>query len=95
MTVADTSLLAYFGEVLPALGNRQQAVLLAFMEKESFTNAEVADFLQFPINTITPRVLELRIKGMLELDQVRPCKVTGRRAMAWRIKKVVGQVALL
>lgn len=84
--IQPTSLLSYYEEVLPTLGDRQKKVLEAFMQKENFTNTELAYFLQWPINTVTPRVFELRAKYLLVEDKIRPCKVTGRMAKAWRIK---------
>src|SRR3990167_8416897 len=87
MGISHTSLQAYFGEVVKTLGERQQMVLEAFTHKENFTNTELASYLQRPINTITPRVFELRAKGLLNLHCVRPCKVTGRVAKCWKIKE--------
>jgi len=81
-----TSLASYFGEVLDTLGSRQKKVLEAFTQKENFTNTEVADFLQMPINTITPRTNELVKKGLLREACVRECKITSRKAKAWEIK---------
>ncbi len=80
-----TSLAAYFGEVLETLGARQKKVLEAFTKKENFTNTEVADYLNLPINVITPRVFELRAKGLLREACVRECKVTSRKAKCWEI----------
>lgn len=80
-----TSLNVYFGEVMEKLGARQKSVLEAFTKKENFTNAELADFLQWPINTVTPRVFELRAEKVLREHCVRACQVTGRKAKCWEI----------
>ena len=85
--IQQTSLKAYFEEVKPTLGKRQKVVLEAFKCKENFTNTELADFLQWPINCLTPRVFELREKGLLEEIKRRSCKVTGRTAIAWSLSK--------
>ena len=93
--VQDTSINAYYGEVVDTLGNRQMEVLRKFAENytRDFTNAELAEELHWPINTITPRVYELR--GMdknIPIDPGNPilievrrrtCSVTGRTAIAW------------
>ena len=48
------------------------------------TNTEIAHALSWPINTMTPRIFELRIKRKVEWHDNRPCRVTGKRAIAWR-----------
>jgi DNA-binding MarR family transcriptional regulator len=87
MSVQDTSLIAYFGEVVQTLGQRQRVVLEAFTKKEDFTNAELAEFLQWPINTVTPRTNELVKKGLIVEDKRRICKVTGRTVIAWKLQE--------
>ncbi len=84
MTVASTSLLAYI-EVVPTLGRRQNEVLGLFEHNpgRAFTNAEIGRELGWEINTVTPRVKELRDRGVLEEKGERLCSRTGRRAKAW------------
>jgi len=94
MNIQPTSLQAYFGEVVPSLGNRQKIVIEAFLTN-TFTNAELGKYLGWPINTVTPRVKELRDKGYLVEDCVRPCKVTGRNAKVWKLKNFTQQMNLL
>lgn len=53
------------------------------------TNAEIARALSVPINTITPRVLELRKMGLILDAGRRMCKVTGSTVHAWRAKHPV------
>jgi hypothetical protein len=67
----------------------------ALRNRPEFTNNELAEFLQWPINIVTPRIFELRAKGKVEESSRRPDGVTGRRAIAWRIKKETGQTKLL
>jgi hypothetical protein len=53
------------------------------------TNAELAAKMNWPVNRITPRILELR-KMELVLDTGRRiCKVTGSTAHAWKAKHPV------
>lgn len=93
----DTSLIAYYGEVMESISNRHRDVLRVFGENPSmdFTNAELAEELNLPINSVTPRVYELRgLDKNVNVDpdnpilveaQVRKCLVTGRTAKAWRM----------
>lgn len=90
--IQTTSHLAFL-EILPTLNNRHQSVLKAFGES-NFTNNELAHHLDWPINTITPRVNELVKRGLLEEFERRPCKITGRTAIVWSIK-VDGQMSLI
>lgn len=71
-------------EIIPKLGRRQYAVLQVLRRAFDTTNAEIAAELHLPINTITPRTLELRKLGRVVESRKRPCRVTGRTAIAWR-----------
>jgi len=94
--VRDTSLEAYFGEVVPKLSQMQAEVLTVFYDNPvlDFTNMEVAEELGWSINRVTPRTYELRGKGKnnplkhnppLIGSRKRPCRVTGRTAWAWSL----------
>lgn len=86
--IQDTSLKAWLNEIAPTLGARQIAILEAFEldQRSDFTNAELSVFLDKPINTVTPRVFELRELGILEESRKRQCTVTRREVHAWRLK---------
>jgi len=89
MTTRTTSLNAYYGEVLPNIGSRQQTVLELFIsnnEIKDYTNSEISEILGWGINRVTPRVFELRYQGLLEESQKRSCKITGRTAIAWKLR---------
>jgi len=61
----DTSIQAY-RSVRPFLNDKQIKVLAALrMLNNSATNEEIADYLHWPINTVTPRTGELLQKGMI------------------------------
>lgn len=81
--VQETSRKAYREEVEPTLGERQAAVLAA-LGSRSLTNSELARALRWQINTVTPRIFELRKLALVEFHEKRACGVTGRTAMAWR-----------
>lgn len=79
--VQETSLLAY-DAVLEHLGRRQFMVLNAIRILEPTTDSEIAAYLCWPINCVTPRRGELEKKGMIVC-----CGVTeGRRMMVWRTR---------
>ncbi len=81
--VTDTSLLAYC-DIKPTLGVRQKEILDIIQHLDSCTNSEITRYSGIEINRVTPRVFELRDKGLVILDCKRECKVTGRLAMSWR-----------
>lgn len=81
----DTSIEAYHG-IQPKLGGRQSEVLELLSKVKNATNSEIAKELGRSINTITPRTNELREKNLVEEDERRMCRVTGRNAIAWKIK---------
>ena len=83
-----TSLEAY-EEVKKTLGSRQHRVLEKLnYNPTAMTNTEIAFALDSPINTITPRVFELRGKGLVVEHEKRKCTITGRMAIAWRVKSM-------
>lgn len=80
-----TSLSAYWNEIQPRLGERQREVFrIITAYGGDWTNSEIAAHSKKPINTITPRIFELRKLGLVEESQKRICKVTGRRVIAWK-----------
>ncbi len=81
-----TSLFTYHHEIKPQLSERQQAVYDELAKVENLTNSEIAASLHASINTITPRVYELRQKGAVVEACRRECRVTGRRCIAWSIR---------
>ncbi len=85
MTVRDTSREAY-ADIQP-LSDRQAAVLGLLKRSEPLTNNEIADRLGWPINTVTPRVFELRARGEVREIGKRPCRITGRSAYQWGVAK--------
>lgn len=84
--IQQTSLLAY-EEVKIDLGDRQLLVYNKLKELEYANNLILSRFLDLPINSITPRVLELRKKGLVVADGVRKCPITKRASIFWRVVK--------
>jgi transcription initiation factor IIE alpha subunit len=91
MTIQPTSLVSYY-EILPNLGKRQKMVLEVIENNPEITNTEIAAQLKFPINSITPRVFELRKKGLVCISRIRKCKVTGKNVIAWQTNTNAGRL---
>lgn len=81
----QTSLFAYI-EVKPTLGDKQKIVYEALKKFDHMSNQEIAEYLGWEINSITPRVLELRKMGYVrEWGEVK--NKQGRAVKAWEIMK--------
>ena len=84
-----TSLEAYAHEIFPTLGKRQALIVQYLRSAGEHTNCEISDALNLPINTVTPRIKELRAQGLVLSARKRKCNITGRMAWAWRAKHPV------
>lgn len=85
--VRQTSLLAYVN-ALENLGQKQFTVLKAIDSLGVCNDKQIADYLNWPINRITPRRLELRKMGLIKEIDVRKDSDTGRKTIFYgRIKK--------
>ncbi len=89
MTYQITSYIA-FEEVLCSLGDRQKLVLSVYKSlNKPLNNLQVSKFLNLPINSITPRVLEIRSKGLITYHHTGACPITGRATKFYIIKEWV------
>lgn len=84
--VQQTSLLAYYDLQGAKLNNMQQRVYDLLARGGVFTNSEISHALHMPINCVTPRVYELREKGLVIPGAKRQCGITGRIAMTWGVR---------
>ena len=85
--IQETSLIAY-EKVCENLTRRQMEVYNIFKRlRFPVTNAELAKVMGWQINTITPRVLELRKKNMIVFHKKRRCHATHQIAMTWKLAK--------
>ena len=66
------------------LGKRQQEVLECIRKYGPVTNYDIARILMKEINTITPRVKELRDKVLVEQAGSKITN-TGRRSITWQV----------
>lgn len=85
--VQSTSLNTYRTDVIPSLGHRQKVVYDTLAQERNMTNSELARKLDWPINTLVPRVFELRQFGLVFEDVKRTCNVTGKRVIAWCVTR--------
>jgi len=82
-----TSLLAY-AKALENLGERQMQVLVVIDKLEPCNNLMISNSSGLPINTVTPRVNELKKKGLIKEDKIDVCPFTGRKTIFYkRVKK--------
>lgn len=91
----ETSLDVYFSDVLPDINEKQRQVLKIFIDNLSmnFTNRELARELRWEINSVTPRVYELRGRDkrfimkepILIESEKRPCRIGKRTSIAWQL----------
>lgn len=84
----STSLFSYMNFVKPNLGDRQREVYdAARMMNRSFTDKELAKFMGWEINSITPRRGELVKKGLLQ--KAGTVIQNGRPAILWEVKQII------
>ena len=79
----QTSLLA-FQEVQKNLGERQLQIYKTLQKLGEATNTMIARKYGVPINTVTPRIFELRRMGLVIYSYEDICPITNRKAIFWR-----------
>lgn len=85
MVIKQTSLDSW--DVLQkTLGSRQYAVLEALQALGSANNREIAEYLELPINQITPRTNELVKENLVVQDKIIVDSETHRKTIYWRLK---------
>lgn len=90
MTYQQTSLDAY-DSIQGTIGQMQLQVYNCIKNLGSANNHILSIKLNYPINRITPRVFELREKGLVEQDGIRTDPKTKRKSIFWRIKREVSE----
>ena len=83
--IQSTSRLAY-DSIVESLGARQSDVYGAIKRFGEICNLQIAHELRLPINSITPRVKELRELGLVE-EAAKRKSATGRTAIYWKVKR--------
>ena len=83
--IQPTSILAY-AEVLENLGERQSQVYEVIRRLKSCSNFRISKELDLPINSITPRVKELREFGVV-MQHKKDMGETGRLVIYWKPRR--------
>ena len=87
MGLRQTSLLAYLDmNYSGKIGKNQAAVLRVIEDKWPITNRGIAEELDWPINTVTPRCLELRAQGRVK--QAKKDIENNRLVIFWKPTKI-------
>jgi len=81
--IQSTSIEA-FKEVKESLGDRQRQVYLCLKHIQPANNLMVSKKLNIPINSVTPRVKELRDKKLVGVAFVDRDLFTGKKSIYWR-----------
>jgi len=85
--INSTSLLAYNSIRGVIVGNKQKEVYKAIEMLGEANNKDIARLLGQEINTITPRVVELRSLGLVIWAGDAKDPRTGRKTSYWKISK--------
>lgn len=81
--IQETSLEAY-KVLIPELGNLQEIVYDTITSHPGMSNHDIARYLSWEINRVTPRVKELRDKGLVIVSHHKEDGITGRRVLCWK-----------
>jgi len=80
--IQETSLEA-FESIQMELGERQRQFYNLIKLYPGVSNHDLSRIAQLPINSVTPRVNELRRKGLVVFSHYKQDRVTNRRVMTW------------
>lgn len=70
------------------LGKKQSSVYQAIEKLREASNLDVAYYLKWSINRVTPRTNELVKKGVVEIAKKDIDRHTGKKVIFWRIKNI-------
>ncbi len=79
-----TSLMAY-DSIKNSLGEKQRIVLEAIFKLKEASNYDIKKHLGWEINSITPRVKELRDRGLVKESKKDTDPISGRKVIYWKI----------
>jgi DNA-binding MarR family transcriptional regulator len=80
--IQDTTLEAY-KIIEPELGNLQHEIYNVIISNPGMSNHDLARFLHWEINRVTPRVKELRDKGLVICGGTKTDRITHKEVMTW------------
>jgi len=78
-----TSLLA-FAKALENISTRQKQCLIILEELNEANNKMISESSGIPINVVTPRMNELKKKGLIQEIKLDVCPYTGRKTIFYR-----------
>jgi len=84
--IQETSIETY-KNIQDSLGERQLLVYNHLKQNGPANNKMIAKDLMLPINSITPRVYELRILKFVGVSHEAPCPITKRKSIFWKTVK--------
>ena len=82
--IQKTSLEAY-NVIKPDLGRMQNIIYNIIKMYPNVSNLDISRFLSKPINSVTPRVKELRDRGLVVHWKYKTDRITKRKVMTWRV----------
>lgn len=83
-----------FSEILEELNERQTEVFNALMQHGAMCNEQIADALNVFPHQVTPRVLELRRKGIIVFSGYGKSKTSGKTVSIWQVNKEATQIQI-
>ena len=83
--IQQTSMEAY-ESILYDLGQRQQQVYDVIEQHEGVSNLDISRILNLPINSVTPRVKELRDYDLVKFYKYKQDRITKRWVMTWTVR---------
>jgi len=86
--IEQTSIDSYIATRKDGKVGKRQREIMGLLERVAgpLNNRMIAELLGIPINSTTPRVFELRDKGLVESAGTQHDSVTNRNTIMWRVK---------
>jgi len=84
--IQSTSLEAYY-DIMPSLSKRQNMVYNIIKLYPGVSNLDISRILCVPINSITPRVYELRMYNLVKFSHKKRDRITGKSCRCWIIQE--------
>ena len=82
--IQQTSIEAY-ESICYELNKRQKHIYQALLRLGIANNTRLAIECGMLISSVTPRIFELRAMGLVEFSHIRPCPITKRNTIWWKI----------
>lgn len=83
-----------FEEILGELNTRQLEVINVLLECKEASNEEIAEALKIFPHQVTPRVLELRKKGIVVFSKYGKSETSGKTVSIWQLNKDATQIQI-